>query len=80
MSPWQEWKAKNLAKQESGVVGPLALLNPDTPVVDDFQQEERISICEDCSEYTVTKQCKECGCFMPAKTKLLYASCPRGLW
>lgn len=80
MNPWQEWKAKNLAKQQEGSVSPLDFVNPDTPMVEDEVQKRRISICEECPEYTLTRQCKECGCFMPAKTKLLHASCPRGFW
>lgn len=80
MTPWQEWKAKNLAKQEAGVVTPMALLNPDTPEVDEIVQKSRMDICEECPHFMITKQCSKCGCFMPGKTKMLHASCPIERW
>ncbi len=80
MSPWQEWKAKNLARQAEGYVTPSALFNPDTPKVDDETKKLRLSVCEECPSYLISKQCKECGCFMPIKTELEYASCPLGKW
>ena len=44
-------------------------------------QEQRINICKACPEFVrFTAQCKKCGCFMNAKTKLLDASCPIGKW
>jgi hypothetical protein len=80
MSPWQEWKKRNLEAQQQGKVGPSALLNPDTPEVDDETQQSRLAICNDCPFYMASKQCSQCGCFMPLKTKLLHASCPKGKW
>ena len=79
-SPWQEWKKKNSERQQSGVVRPWDLLNPDTEYVEDSIQAERMTICEGCDHLMVTKQCSKCGCFMVAKTKLLHASCPIGKW
>lgn len=80
MTPWQQWKANNLAKQEAGIVTPMALLNPDTPHVSDELQAERLAMCEACPHYLATHQCSKCGCFMPSKTGLLYASCPISKW
>jgi hypothetical protein len=80
MSPWQEWKKRNLEAQQQGRVTPAALLNPDTPEASDEVVSSRLAICEQCPHFSVTKQCKKCGCFMPAKTKLLHASCPLGEW
>jgi membrane protease subunit (stomatin/prohibitin family) len=40
----------------------------------------RFSICLECPRLTKTKNCKECGCFMVAKTKLKDATCPLGKW
>lgn len=43
--------------------------------------EQRMEICRACPELIqVTSQCKKCGCFMAAKTKLPNASCPLGKW
>lgn len=80
MSPWQEWKKRNLEAQQAGKVTPTALLNPDTPEVEPEVKASRLSICESCPKLLPTKQCKECGCFMPVKTGLLYASCPLQKW
>lgn len=79
-NPWQEWKRKNLEAQQAGRVGPTALLNPDTPRVSDEEAERRMQICSLCPNLMVTKQCSKCGCFMPAKTTLLYAACPEEKW
>lgn len=80
MSPWQEWKARNLAKQQEGNVGPSALLNPDTPRVSDEEQQIRMAVCEGCPHLMLTKQCSKCWCYMPNKTALLHAVCPVGKW
>lgn len=43
--------------------------------------KERLAICETCPRlFKATKTCKECGCFMTAKTKLKNAVCPLGKW
>lgn len=43
--------------------------------------QKRIEICIACpSLIQITKTCKECGCFMAAKTKLKNAECPLKKW
>ena len=79
-SPWQEWKEKNAARQQTGEVRPWDFLNPDTEYATDAVAEARMKICEGCEHFMATKQCSECGCFMPAKTKLLHAQCPIRKW
>lgn len=75
MSKWEEYK-KNL-----GTVRPWDLVNPNTKWASDNVAEERYSICQSCPELIkLTKQCKKCGCFMAAKTKLQKATCPIGKW
>jgi hypothetical protein len=80
MTPWQEWKKKNAERQASGVVRPWDVLNPATEHATDEEQKRRYSICEECPHFLVTKQCSKCGCFMPAKTTMLHASCPINKW
>lgn len=51
----------------------------------DFTTEEkrnnRLDICKGCDRlFKPTRTCKECGCFMTAKTWLRLASCPLGKW
>lgn len=42
---------------------------------------KRIAICEPCEVRNSTlNTCTACGCFLPAKTKLLEATCPMELW
>jgi predicted Zn-ribbon and HTH transcriptional regulator len=73
-SRWQEYKEKN------GVT-PLDLLNPQTRRTTDEVADIRMSTCNSCSELIkITSQCKKCGCFMSAKTKLESAKCPIGKW
>lgn len=80
MTPWEEWKKKNAEKQRQGIVSPAAFFNPETVYADKDLEDQRLAICKDCEHYLVTTQCSQCGCFMPAKVKLLYSSCPKGLW
>lgn len=79
-SPWEEWKKKNAERQETGVVRPWDVLNPDTQYVDEEESSLRMDICNGCEHLSITKQCDKCGCFMPLKVKLLHASCPIGKW
>lgn len=73
-SRWQQYKEKN------GVT-PLDMLNPKTKHTDDIKAQDRLNICKECPELIhLTKQCKQCGCFMIAKTKLENAKCPLGKW
>ena len=42
---------------------------------------ERLATCEKCDQYIkVVKVCKECGCFLPAKTWFKEQHCPLGKW
>jgi hypothetical protein len=50
-------------------------------LVDAAEAESRLVVCLDCPHLiALTKQCKKCGCFMEAKTKLKSASCPIEKW
>lgn len=40
----------------------------------------RYSQCLTCPRLNSMKFCRECGCFMPAKTKLAAFDCPLGKW
>ena len=42
---------------------------------------ERVKICESCDKYIkLAKICSECKCFVPAKSRLRYATCPLEKW
>jgi len=72
-SKWQEYKEKQ------GVT-PWDVVNPNTEW-DLEEGKKRLDICKSCPELIkLTKQCKQCGCFMGVKTKLKEAQCPIGKW
>jgi predicted transposase YdaD len=67
--------------EESRTVKPWDFLNPNTEYADEATSQERYSICKGCPEFiNLSKQCKKCGCFMSAKTRLADATCPIGKW
>lgn len=75
MSKWSEWK------KAQGESKPWHLLDPSRIVNDLKIAEDRFDICKLCPELIqTTKQCKKCGCFMVAKTRLENAVCPIGKW
>jgi hypothetical protein len=75
LTPWQQYK-KNL-----GSTRPWHLLNSNIQYVSETKQLERMSFCNNCDHLIkLTSQCKKCGCFMTAKTKLENATCPIGKW
>lgn len=52
----------------------------------DFIAEEsvvviRLKTCDECPRlFRPTGQCKECGCFVKAKSRLKTSECPLGKW
>ena len=73
-SAWEEYKSK------LGGARPWHLLNV-KEYTDDQTSSNRYKICLDCPELiSLTKQCKQCGCFMALKVKLQEASCPLQKW
>lgn len=60
---------------------PWDLINPNIGRVSDEVQKQRMEICKGCEFlFKLSKQCRKCGCFMEAKTKLPHAECPIGKW
>ena len=51
------------------------------PIAAPELSKERYDICKECDRFfSLTTTCKECGCFMIAKTKMASAKCPLGKW
>jgi hypothetical protein len=68
-------------KQNLGDTRPWDMVNPDNYVEDSNVSDSRFELCKTCPELIkLTSQCKKCGCFMAAKTKLKNAVCPLGKW
>lgn len=75
MSKWEEWK------ESLGETRPWHLLDHSKLVEDKSISSDRLAICKTCPELIkLTTQCKKCGCFMAAKTKIQEAVCPIGKW
>jgi len=75
MSKWKEWK------ESLGDSRPWHILDPSRHLEDFSISEKRLDICKSCDRFNqLTKQCKECGCVMPAKVLLSNAECPIGKW
>lgn len=76
-------KESKLQKYKSmlGETRPWDIVNPNTEWSTEEKAKKRFDICQECPELIkLTKQCKKCGCFMYAKTKLEKATCPIGKW
>lgn len=74
-SPWEKWK------QNLGETRPWDMIDPKTEFANNELATIRYELCKACPELIkLTKQCKKCGCFMAAKTKLAAAVCPIGKW
>jgi hypothetical protein len=74
-SAWQKYKEK------LGTTRPWDVINPNTPKVTEEVANNRMTICRECPELIkATSQCKQCGCFMNAKTKIEAATCPLKKW
>ena len=44
-------------------------------------KQERLNICKTCPEYSLAlRTCKQCGCYMPAKSMFASSSCPLSHW
>jgi hypothetical protein len=75
LTPWQKYK------QNLGNTRPWDMINPSIERVSETDQVLRMKICNGCDHLIkLTTQCKKCGCFMTAKTKLANATCPIGKW
>ena len=74
MTPFEEYKNKIKTAR------PWHLLNSEN-YTDEQVSSARYEICLACPELIdLTKQCKQCGCFMAMKVKLANAVCPLDKW
>jgi hypothetical protein len=81
MTDKTEWQKYQEKEENTRQVKPWDFLNPNTEYAIKDVSSKRYSICQGCPEFIkLTSQCKQCGCFMAAKTKLEHATCPIGKW
>jgi hypothetical protein len=72
-------KLKGLSETVADSIGQIA--KGKNVFVESTVQSSRMAICHSCPDFNATTtQCKRCGCFMSAKTRLKVASCPIAKW
>jgi hypothetical protein len=59
---------------------PKSKMGPGVPLTSDNVRKERLDICSKCEFLDISKYCKVCGCFLPAKTYFKNFSCPIEKW
>lgn len=87
-SDWEKYKANPeayskelLDSKMSKPSRPWDFLNPHTEYVSKEEADVRLDICKACPRLIPgLLQCKECGCFMKAKTLIKHATCPLHKW
>lgn len=81
MSAYEEFKKRRRQQLEHGAaVRPTDMLDSSNYTTDEIASS-RMAICDECPRLIkITKQCRECGCFMLLKTKLTAAVCPLNKW
>lgn len=73
MSAWSEYKKK------LGETRPWHIVTGERALEE--IANERLNICLSCDRLIkLTKQCRECGCIMPAKVRIENATCPLSKW
>lgn len=76
----RESKSYNVLNAASDVLKSALGIDDDVFAPKDIAQS-RLQSCLECEKFVrVTKQCRLCGCFVAAKTKMRSASCPLGIW
>jgi len=74
-------KAQNLAKFSWDLVKHLHKTQGQNLTVSDEVYAERVTICKGCPEYLeLQNECRNCGCYIPMKAKIILDSCPLGKW
>jgi len=75
-------QGKNLAKFSWDLIKHIQQNQNHTRLfVSDETYKERIMTCKGCDKYNeLENRCRECGCYVPAKAKIILDSCPLNKW
>ena len=74
-------KTKNFANFSWDIMNYLRKNGADSLVVSKETYETRHEICKSCEMWIKKKDmCAECGCFIPAKARVVLESCPVDKW
>jgi Family of unknown function (DUF6171) len=74
-------QAKNLANFSWELLKYINQNHSTVLVASDDVYKERTSICKSCERFDdMENKCMECGCYIPAKARVILDSCPLGKW
>jgi len=74
-------QAKNLAQFSWNLIQYIHKNQGKPLTVSDEQYHERTTICKSCIKFDdLENKCMECGCYIPAKAKMILDSCPLNKW
>lgn len=74
-------QAKNLAKFSWDLIKYIHESNRKPLLVSDELYKERTSVCKGCDKFDdLENKCMECGCYIPAKARIILDSCPLNKW
>lgn len=74
-------QGKNLAKFGWDMLQHVFKNQDKTLFVSEEVYQERTEICKSCDRFDAQQsRCMECGCFIPAKAKMILDSCPMDKW
>jgi len=79
--PSLEQQAKNLAQFSWDLIK-YVRENEGSPIaVNNEIYRERTAICKTCDKFDdLERRCMECGCYIPAKARIILDSCPLNKW
>lgn len=74
-------QGKNLSKFAWDILNYVTNNQEKVLFVSDDVYKERVDICKSCDKYhELENRCVECGCYVPAKAKIILDSCPLNKW
>ena len=74
-------KGKNLAKFSWELINYIQKNHEKVLFVSEEEYKERIMTCRNCDKFReVQNECAACGCYLPAKARIVLDSCPLGKW
>jgi len=74
-------QGKNLAEFTWELLNYITKNEDKVLFVSDEVYKERTLICKSCDMYDeLENRCRECGCYVPAKAKIILDSCPLNKW
>ncbi len=74
-------KGKNLAQFSWQLINYIHNNHDKVLFVNEELYKERMMTCRDCDKYReIENECAECGCYIPAKARIVLDSCPLNKW